>query len=266
MLTLVFLVLSWQGAAQIKAVPLNEECINDYKTMIRSKSVCLRLITDQSIKTPNQLVIYLHGDNGTGGSSYMSQVASHFTKADRVNIAIIRPGYFDNEGHFSGGNSLGVSSFQVAGRLDNYTKENISIIGHAIENLKQHYQPKRLLLVGHSGGAAIAALLLNEFPGVADGALLINCPTDIKRWRPDWHNSLSPIEHIDHIPHKTVVQLITGADDDVVWPELAKKYTEVLAKKGVHATFYLGLGMGHNFSNEQTRAIAIKAIDAFLNP
>lgn len=263
---LMLLTLSWPGSAQIKAVPLNEECITDYTTMVKSGPNCLRLITDQSIKNPDQLVIYLHGDIGTGGSGYMSNVASHFTKANRVNIALIRPGYFDDQGHFSTGDSLGVSSLGFAGYLDNYTKENVNIIGDAVSELKKHYQPKRLLLIGHSGGAAIAALLLNEFPGLADGALLINCPTDIKHWHPDWDDSLSPIEHINRIPHKTVIQLLSGADDDVVWPELAKKYAEVLRKKGINATFYLGLGMGHNFSNEQTRAIALKAIDVFLNP
>lgn len=261
LLILSFTVTSY---AEIKAVPLNNKCTPDYVTTIDSNNECLRLISDNETKTPEELVIYLHGDYCLGGASYMSEIASDFKKSTRLNIALIRPGYFDVLGNFSTGNSLGVTNTKIAGRLNNYTQENIDIIGHAIQNLKDHYKPKRLLIVGHSGGAAIAALLLNEFPNLADGALLINCPCDVKRWRPDWDKSLSPIEHISKIPAKTVVHLIAGAVDDAVSPELSKAYAEALAKKGIRVQFYFGIGMAHNLSDKKTQEMSSEAIDTFL--
>ena len=142
----------------------------------------------------------------------------------------------------------------------------ITIIGSGfmILNLKKHYKPKRVLIIGHSGGAAIASLILNFYPELIDGALLINCPCDLKHWRPDWEQSLSPIEHIDHINPKIPVRIISGAEDDVVFPELGKNYTQQLIKNKHNAKFYLGIGMKHNLSDQATKEIVLKSIQKFL--
>lgn len=254
-------------AQHIKEIDLkNTQCKVDYAKYVNANNNhCLRLITVGNMLThPDELIIYLHGDNGVGGASYMSTIGSHFTKNKRMHIALIRPGYFDDEANFSTGTSLGVSSTKIAGRLDNYTRENVQIIGQAITNLKNHYQPKKIWLVGHSGGGAIAALLLNEFPNLANGALLINCPCDVKHWRPDWANSLSPIEHINNIPKNAKVIVLNGTMDDVVWPELGKAYAQELVKNGVDAKFYMGIGMKHDLSDKATRDSTMSAIKAFL--
>lgn len=243
--------------AQIQAVPLPLTCSNDFTSSVQSiDQHCLRLLTQGDLQNkPDELVIYLHGDYGVGGSSYMRHFATPFLQPKRIHIAMIRPGYFDDEGHFSTGNDLGIIPKEVAGRLDSYTPENIQIIGQAIRNLKNHYKPKRLLLIGHSGGAAIASLILNAFPHLADGALLINCPCDIQYWRPGWVKSLSPIDHIQHIPAKTIIHSLAGASDDNVWPELSKRYTEALLKKNISAKFYLGIGMQHNLNGETEKLV-----------
>jgi predicted esterase len=255
--------------AAIKEIDLqSSKCSSDYRSAVNSlKNDCIRLVTPDPLTTQSdELVIYLHGDYGIGGSSYMStMVASHFPKPNRMNIALIRPGYFDDEGNFSTGNSLGViNSFKYTGRLDNYTRDNVDIIADAILNLKKHYKSKRVLIIGHSGGAAIASLILNFYPQLTDGALLINCPCDLKHWRPDWEQSLSPIEHIDHISPKVPVRIISGAEDDAVFPELGKNYTQQLIKNHKNAKFYLGIGMKHNMSDQGTREIALKSIEKFL--
>ncbi|MBS0286094.1 MAG: prolyl oligopeptidase family serine peptidase [Proteobacteria bacterium] len=254
-------------AQHLKEIDLkNNKCAVDFtKHVNANNNQCLRLVTVGNLLThPEELIIYLHGDYGVGGASYMSTIGSHFTKSNRMHIALIRPGYFDDAGNFSTGNSLGVTSTKIAGRLDNYTRENIDIIGQAITNLKNHYQPKKLLLVGHSGGAALAALLLNEYPKLADGALLINCPCDVKHWRPDWEKSLSPIEHVNNIPSNAKIVVLNGANDDVVWPELGKAYAEELAKHGVDVKFYMGLGMGHNLSDKATREGVMSGVKEFF--
>lgn len=254
--------------AAIKEIDLqNPKCNSNYRSAVNSlKDHCIRLVTsDPQQSQTKELVIYLHGDYGIGGSSYMNTIAAHFSTPTRMNITLIRPGYFDDEGNFSTGNSLGVTSTKIAGRLDNYTRENVDIIADAILNLKKHYKPKRILIIGHSGGAAIASLILNFYPELIDGALLINCPCDIKHWRPDWEHSLSPIEHIDKINPKVQIHVISGAEDEAVYPESGKDYTQKLINNKNSAKFYLGIGMKHNLSDQATREIVLKSIQTFLD-
>lgn len=253
--------------AAIKEIDLEaSKCTSDYYSVVNSLSNhCIRLVSDAKKDQAEELVIYLHGDYGIGGASYMSTIASSFSKPNRINIALIRPGYFDDQGNFSTGNSLGVTSTQIAGRLDNYTRENVDIIADAILNLKKHYKAKRVLIIGHSGGAAIAALIANYYPQLIDGVHLINCPCDLKQWRPDWMQSLSPIEHFDKISKKAVVRVISGAADDVIPPELGKNFTQQLFNNQNNAKFYLGIGMKHDLSDPQTREIVLKSIQGFLD-
>lgn len=261
--TCLLLLMSSQLSATIKEVDLSGKCKVDFVSSVDSiNNECIRLNTiGQQQSNPEELVIFLHGDFGaTGSHSLLSQLS----KSNRMIIALVRPGYFDSDGNFSTGSYLGVTPSGIAGQLDTYTQNNIDIIGNAILKLKQHYKPKRLLLIGHSGGAAISGLLLNAFPNLADGALLINCPCDIKRWKPGWEKSLSPIDNINNIPSQAVIRVISGSIDEQVYPELAKTYTEQLIKNGKNAKFYLGMGMEHNFQNPTSKKIALESINNFL--
>lgn len=254
--------------AAIKQIDLNNNsCHNDYYSTVASlKNHCIRLLTpDIPKKQAEELVIYLHGDYGVGGSGYMKHIASHFSKPNRMNFALIRPGYFDDNGHFSTGHSLGITRTQIAGRLDNYTRENIDIIADGIANLKQHYQSKRVIIIGHSGGAAIAALILNFHPQLINQALLINCPCDLKHWRPDWEHSLSPIENIHHIAPTATIHILSGAADEVVPPELGKNYAQALSKINPNTAFFLGMEMKHNFNDETSRHLILQHIHRFLD-
>lgn len=269
LLFVVTMVLfSHSSLAAIKHIDIkNASCKSDYYTAVSSlDDHCIRLVSsDRKRNQAEELIIYLHGDYGIGGSSYMSEIASHFSKPNRMNIAIIRPGYYDDEGNFSSGNSLGVTSTKIAGRLDNYTRENVDIIADAISNLKQHYKSKWVIVVGHSGGAAIAALILNFYPQLIDKVLLINCPCDLKQWRPDWEHSLSPIEHINNISPKVSIHILSGAAEDVVPPELSKKYAQELNKINSKTEFFLGIGMKHNLNDEATKSMVLQHIQNFLD-
>jgi pimeloyl-ACP methyl ester carboxylesterase len=261
----LLLFITTQLCATIKEVDLSGKCKEDFVSSVKSiHKECIRLnAVEPQQNNPEELVIFLHGDfDATGYDSLLSQLS----KNNRMIIALVRPGYFDNEGNFSTGSYLGVTSSGIAGQLDSYTQHNIDIIGNAILKLKQYYKPKRLLLIGHSGGAAISGLLLNAFPKLADGALLINCPCDIKRWRPGWEKSLSPIDNITHIPPQTIIRVISGSMDEQVYPELAKTYTEQLIKNSKNAKFYLGMGMEHNLRTDPAgRRIFMEAVNNFLH-
>ena len=268
LIAVIIVLLPQLGLATIKYIDIkNSACVNDYHSTVSSlKKHCIRLVSPDSKKNKaEELVIYLHGDYGVGGSSYMGEVASHFLKQNRMNIALIRPGYFDDKGNFSTGHSLGVTSTKISGRLDNYTRENLDIIADAILNLKQHYNSKRVFVVGHSGGAAIAALILNFHPQLIDKILLINCPCDLKQWRPDWENRLSPIEYINNISPETSINILSGAEDDTVQPELCKKYAQELNKINNKTEFFLGIGMKHNLNDEITRSMVLQHIHDFLD-
>src|ERR1700737_478520 len=83
----------------------------------------------------------------------------------------LRPGYSDGEDRSDGmrGETTG----------DNYTPEVVNAVATAISELKAGYHPRRVVLVGHSGGSAIMANLLGQQASIADAALLVSCPCDL---------------------------------------------------------------------------------------
>ena len=97
---------------------------------------------------------------------------------NHVSIGLLRPGYIDHKNR----KSDGIKGLAVG---DNYDDERVSIIAGAIKNLKTRYQAKKLILVGHSGGAAISGKILALFPQLADVAILVSCPCDVNAWRAD---------------------------------------------------------------------------------
>ena len=80
-------------------------------------------------------------------------------------VALVRPGYPDGAGESSGVAAL------HAGRNDHYTKENVEEVGAALARLRERAGAKRLVVVGHSGGAATTAILLGMKPGLIDAAV-----------------------------------------------------------------------------------------------
>ena len=66
---------------------------------------------------------------------------------------------------------------------DNYTKEVLESIHGLTTELKKKYNPSKVILVGHSGGAAISANLLAQYSDTYSDALLISCPCDLHQWR-----------------------------------------------------------------------------------
>ena len=219
--------------------------ITDY---VLGAGLCLAATTFGAEKAGDAptLIVVVHGDISDGGAAtYHTEFARTLARPRVVVVALIRPGYADAAGRASEGSTLG--------RTDNYTAQNVSAIASAIDALKKHYRARRVIYVGHSGGAAIGGALIGRRPGLVDAAVLVSCPCDIPRWlylhhRPPWTRSLSPDFFVPRVPKMTQVIAITGADDANTFPTLAENYAAGLADRGVPARFIAVPGAAHGFS------------------
>lgn len=200
---------------------------------------------------PRALVVMIHGD-GTGSlgqrhvDSWM-QVGEALAAGDRVVALMIRPGYRSPAGDSSGwANPLD----------DDYTSVNVARVAGALAALRQAHRPRHVVLVGHSGGAATAALVLGRHARAADAALLLGCPCDVPPWRRHrdaqrghtvrpWHNSLNPLDVVASIPPATPVIAATGMRDDNTLPLFARRWVEQAAAAGVDARHEDVPDLGH---------------------
>jgi pimeloyl-ACP methyl ester carboxylesterase len=190
------------------------------------------------------LVVFIHGDATSGGPvDYIYRMASSAVADGMITVGLVRPGYPDSAGNRSTGDDTS--------RSDTYTPHNVDAVAAAVRALKAHHAAGRVVLVGHSGGAAISAVILGRHPDVAGAAVLVACPCNVFQWRVPqrrrpWPNSLSPHEWAEKVPPSARVVAITGADDDNTDPGLAREYVEMLARRGVSARFVSVPGAGHN--------------------
>jgi pimeloyl-ACP methyl ester carboxylesterase len=125
----------------------------------------------------------------------------------------------------------------------------VAEIGAVIARLKDRFRPQRVILVGHSGGAAIAATLLGMKPGLAEAAILIGCPCDMQAWRAGrsgapWRSE-NPMNWVGSVVAGTRVIALTGSLDTTTVPSLAVDYVARLRGRGVEAEFRLIPGAGH---------------------
>src|SRR6185436_16034197 len=97
-----------------------------------------------------------------------ARLGTHPHVGDVVAAGLLRPGYTDNAGDRSDGE-------RGEARGDNYTADVADAVATATRALAQRVKARRVILVGHSGGASIAALVLGRHPGIADAALLVAC-------------------------------------------------------------------------------------------
>lgn len=252
--TVLIALLAWPGiaAAEPCAAPDNE-------TRATGTKECLVLRTYRAAGdlTAPTLVAVLHGDVSGGGAARYhfrtaQRIATEWGLANVVAVALVRPGYDDGRG--------GQSTGDHYGRRDHYTDRNIDEIAAVIGRLRAHHRAGRVVLIGHSGGAAIAGVAIGRHPGVADAAILVACPCDIDKWRDKrggraWGRSLSPSAWADKVPVGTRVVTITGAEDTNTEPVLAADYVARLAKRGVAARAVVVPKATHNSS---FRARAVK--------
>lgn len=197
------------------------------------------------------LVVLLHGDSAGGLAQRhidrWTRAAKILTEPTQPTIFLVRPGY---------SSPVGDSSGWANQRDDDYTAENVQRVATALRNLKARYKASKLLLIGHSGGAAIGALLLGRHPDALDGAVLLGCPCDVPTWRQHrsiqrgkqtpWPNSLNPMDAIAQIPTNKVVLAITGSMDDNTLPKFAESWIDAARARGVDAKFISAIDQDHS--------------------
>lgn len=211
------------------------------------------------------LIITLHGDvsgSKSAPADYMYQFASLLSRRhpEATVVGMLRPGYFDSEGRQSPGTNYE--------RWDQYTAQNNKAVADTIRNLKAVLNPKRVVVLGHSGGAAQLANVIALHPGVVDGAVLIACPCDLVQWRINRRpmaRSQSPIKYVDKVPKTTKVAAITGENDGNTTPLLARKYVEALQNLGIDATVEIVANAGHNDLTRKRTAI-FAGLDRLIKP
>jgi pimeloyl-ACP methyl ester carboxylesterase len=212
-----------------------------------------RVYTGRAVSDAPVLVLVLHGDLPEPAPSYQYEFAKVI--ADRVEsvvaAGVLRPGYRDPTGAQSSGD-LGRA---VA---DNYTPEVVDAIARAARELAQEDHAHTIILVGHSGGAAIAANLLGRHPDLARGAVLVGCGCDPSAWRARRRfatgnpmfdgptRSLLPLDLAHDVDPGTLVRMVVGQNDDVAPAADSQGYATALRRRGIDASVDVVPGLGHN--------------------
>lgn len=230
-------------AAQGGASSAGGACASDPAHWARASGGCLAM----EAYGPSQaelLVVVLHGDlSGGGPAGYHRAFARRVAEAlpGAAAVAMVRPGYSDPEGRTSDGSTNG--------RSDHYTASNVDLVFGAIGDMRGRVGARRVIAIGHSGGAATAADILALHPGLIDAAVLLACPCDTAAWRVGrrpWTQSMNPMAVADQVPRSARVVAYTGSADDNTGPALARGYVERLGARGVDAHFFEVPGATHN--------------------
>ena len=205
------------------------------------------------------MVLVLHGDAPFNNPSYQYAIARKIAEENNniVSIGILRPGYTDNEGNHSEGERGNATG-------DNYTKEVLESIHKLSLDLVKKYSPSKIVLIGHSGGAAISANLLAEYSNLYSDAVLIACPCDLQLWRehmkelqPEakiWDlavNSLSPIEELKRIDDSAQLIVVHGNNDKIVPINIAIQYVNELESNSKKVNFIKLENQGHEIASNK---------------
>lgn len=215
----------------------------DNVNRVDAQTECLAIQTTKkfpkSAKTQKarNLLVYLHGDSSRGGLfDRHFKYFTPFANQNTVFVGMIRPGYSDSKKNASTGDKMGGG--------DNYTAHNVDAVANALQALKAKYSAQHLVVVGFSGGAATAGVILGRHPALIDKAVLIACPCDLNIRRQGWKNqknltrrSISPHEVADSVFQTAQVTAITGDADTNTTPEQVTGYIATLKLRGVKARY-----------------------------
>ncbi|CAM2006249.1 alpha/beta hydrolase family protein [Acanthopleuribacter pedis] len=186
-----------------------------------------------------RLLVVLHGDAPRNKPGYHYRFAERAADAhtNLVAVGLLRPGYTDPVGNRSEGkrgNAVG----------DNWHGGNTDTIAAVIAQLAKDYGAGRVIVAGHSGGAALSANILGRHPKLINAALLVALPADLEAWRKHMlgHtksqifgkpiNSLSAIDLLPKVDPATQIHLIVGEKDRITPLWLSRRYHEQAVKHG----------------------------------
>jgi pimeloyl-ACP methyl ester carboxylesterase len=198
------------------------------------------------------LVVVLHGDAPFSRPDYQNTFAAKVaaTHRDVVAVGLLRPGYTDPQGNTSDG-ERGLTTG------DNWNATNTDAIAEAIGELKRRSHARKVVVAGHSGGAAIAANILGRHPELIDAALWVSFPCDVEQWRQHMFHrtghpvfrgtidTLSPIDQIKGMSDQADVTMIVGSQDEVAPPGLSERCQAAAAELGKNVRLVQLEGKGH---------------------
>jgi len=204
-----------------------------------------------------QAVVFLHGDVSRGGpANYHYKIANQIAaqNGSATVIALLRPGYYDGKGKTSPGNNYN--------RKDQYTPQNNKLVAQTLISIKKAYPNRRLIVIGHSGGAAQLGSVIGQYPGIVNTAVLLSCPCHLDdwlrghpKWRLRWKRSQSPHSFITRLSAKTRIIAITGANDKNTFPSLALNYVKAAKQKRIPARAVIVPGGNHNGNSALLRGL-----------
>ncbi len=243
----------------------------DFEQFVSSSIGCIGIesASERPSLNKSRLVVYLHGDWRKPRVGYSLLKAAKETQNIEVNSFLMaRPGWETPSGNRSdGGDPEGVD------RGDNYIPErDIDPIADAISNLKRHYQPEQLILVGHSGGSAVAGVIIGRHPGLADIAVLGACPCVVPPWRESrmkqkrnispsgkkwWVNSHSPHDYAADISKHTRVFLVIGSNDTNTFPKFSEAYIALLKEQNIESEIIYIDGAKHSAYKKDARYLEL---------
>ncbi|MEK9752067.1 MAG: alpha/beta hydrolase [Rhodospirillaceae bacterium] len=223
------------------------DCAADNRTRVKAGEECLVIHAYGEPTEKTKLVVFIHGDGSSGGpSDYLFKMAASFGAAGVVSVGLIRPGYYDRNDNRSTGDSYRDG--------DGYREDVIAAVTAAVTALKAHYKAARVVLAGHSGGAAISAVILGKHPGLVDAVVLAACPCNVPEWwimkrgSNNWTWSLSPHDFIAGVATNAKIVAVTGGNDGNTRPVIAKDYVEKAKRRGITAEFIELPGVSDNGS------------------
>lgn len=217
---------------------------NIHRTAANGECLALQTYFTEHLPTKNPvLLIFIHGDGIPGGSpsDYLKFQATKFSKPDIVPVVLIRPGYYDSYNNYSTGESYEFSNHGYP--ADSYRPETVATLAAAVANLKNFYQPRCTILIGHSGGAMMSGVILGKYQNLVNAAVLASVVGDVPRWSKahhwgDYSHSLSPYMFVKPIPPTTGIYIVSGANDTNTYPAMAKDYYNLLKQQGKKVFWY----------------------------
>ncbi|HTA28438.1 MAG TPA: alpha/beta hydrolase [Bacteroidia bacterium] len=243
---------------------------NDNIHWVSTKSghIHIKTFKNDSISGSPNLVFVLHGDapKSKPFSQYIlaEEIASH--NKNTIGIGILRPGYTDPDSNTSDG----IRGLSVG---DNYTEDRIKAIAEVIQQLKDIYKPCKTILVGHSGGATIAADISALYPELVNSVVLISCPCYLTDWRaymqkrdsssPQWSagtSSISPDQVANKINDSTQVVIISGTQDSIAPMKYSSDYYKLLQSEHKNARLIKIPNQGHQILLHGIVASAIESL------
>ncbi|MGK6356499.1 alpha/beta hydrolase family protein [Sphingomonas sp. DT-207] len=159
---------------------------------------------------------------------------------------------------------------------DGYGTRVVAAAGESIVSLRARYPKARIVIVGDSGAAALAANLAGVQPQLVDGIVLVSCPCALPEWRAHMKGQgsnmisaatsagLDPLKTAGGIAPTLRAAVVVGADDAVTPVKFSRAYAEALALRGVATDYRIVPGKGHGLLDDPEVLAATERLAAAL--